>query len=282
MEKAEGGVNDVSRAGDNAAADWDGTRTPSGQLVPFGDAGAADWGIDHAIAMAKLAGAGEGELARPALCGTGLMLDRLQQLKLGQVSVRVEARKLRSAFSSTRVVAGRMSVSQGAAQCHRWNPVMAQIILDSWDVIVRKPAGNSVPTQNALGTLKHRDTPPTHLVPHTRHRRCLCPVQAPLPPSSPEARQAQNQEALRAAARAVTNLSPDVALYPDLPGLNPDPSSQRLPKQLHPGWLASKQRRPDMGALWSAAEQQHGVCGTRPMAMYERPQASSVAAVVLL
>lgn len=90
MEKAAGGMNDAIRAGGDAAADWDGMRTPSGQLVPFGDAGAADGGIDHAIAMAMLAGAGEGELARPALCGTGLLLDRLQQLKLGQVRVWVE------------------------------------------------------------------------------------------------------------------------------------------------------------------------------------------------
>lgn len=90
MEKAAAGVNDAGRAGDAAAVDWDGMWTPSGQLVPFGDAGAANGGIDHAIAMAMLAGAGEGELARPALCGTGLLLDRLQQLKLGQVRVWVE------------------------------------------------------------------------------------------------------------------------------------------------------------------------------------------------
>lgn len=39
------------------------------------------------MAMVGLVGEGEGELARPALCGTGLLLDRLQQLQLGQVRV---------------------------------------------------------------------------------------------------------------------------------------------------------------------------------------------------
>lgn len=92
---------------------------------------------------------------------------------------------------------------------------------------------------------------------------------------------AQEREAVKRASRATSNLPPGAQLYPGLPPLEVASQPQRMGKQLHPGWVASRQARPELGALWSAKEQQPGVVRTCPVALYERPRAQQVAEALL-
>ena len=60
-----------------------------------------------------------------------------------------------------------------------------------------------------------------------------------------------------------------------------DACLHRIQKQLHPGWVASRQARPEMCAMWNAEEQQRGVCNTRGIDLYRRPLPAEVAAASL-
>lgn len=80
-----------------------------------------------------------------------------------------------------------------------------------------------------------------------------------------------------AAATAAANVQSGTQLYAGLAPLEPlPPPPPRMGKQLHPGWVASRAARPDMAALWNAAEQMRGVCKTRPVAVYMRPKMADV------
>lgn len=109
----------------------------------------------------------------------------------------------------------------------------------------------------------------------------LAPSQAPPAGRRAPLDPAQREEAQRLAAGAAASVPSHATLYPGLPGLEPAPLPPRLGKQLHSGWVASHQSRPEMGDLWSAADQQRGVCSTRPVSMYVRPSAKDVARVLL-
>ena len=93
----------------------------------------------------------------------------------------------------------------------------------------------------------------------------------------------QHEEALRQAAVAAADVRPGACIYPELPSLDPAPPPPRLAKQLHPGWVAARagSLKPELGALWSAEEQQPGVCSTGPVALYRRPRAREVVEAML-
>eukprot|EP00955_Chlamydomonas_euryale_P112102 366112-Chlamydomonas_euryale.AAC.8 len=96
----------------------------------------------------------------------------------------------------------------------------------------------------------------------------------PLPPH-------QAHDAAVKAATAAANVPTDEQMYVGLPALEPPAPPPRVGKQLHPGWVASRAAKPEIGALWSEAEQTPGVCKTRPVAVYMRPKPADVSDALL-
>lgn len=90
------------------------------------------------------------------------------------------------------------------------------------------------------------------------------------------------EEARRRAATAAVHVPPGAALYRGLPEVEAEPREQaRLPKQLHPGWVASRSARPELASLWCARDHQMQVCHTRGVAVYTPPTPAAVAACLL-
>ncbi|GAX80608.1 hypothetical protein CEUSTIGMA_g8043.t1 [Chlamydomonas eustigma] len=90
---------------------------------------------------------------------------------------------------------------------------------------------------------------------------------------------AQREEALRKAATCTANIPTAACLYPPLPVVDPATiaAAPMAARQLHPGWVAGRSiHKPELGALWSAAEQQPGICNPRAMTYYSRPLPAEV------
>jgi len=96
-------------------------------------------------------------------------------------------------------------------------------------------------------------------------------------PSGAGLSQAEHEEIARRAATLASNIPPHVHLYGNLQPVEVEPQPIKVQKQLHPGWVASRQNKPDMRSLWKQEEQQPEVCNTRGVALYSRPSAQAVA-----
>ncbi|EFJ50437.1 hypothetical protein VOLCADRAFT_88779 [Volvox carteri f. nagariensis] len=88
------------------------------------------------------------------------------------------------------------------------------------------------------------------------------------------------EEAARRAATSAANVPPSVQLYRGLPVLE-DPEKlrpMRAAKHLHPGWVASRQLKPELEALWRPTDHAHEACNTRGVAFYMPPTTAEIAA----
>eukprot|EP00798_Chlamydomonas_sp_ICE-L_P022543 gene22543-29669_t len=93
--------------------------------------------------------------------------------------------------------------------------------------------------------------------------------------------QGRVEEAERMAAQAVSSYPPSTTMYDQLPSLELPPPAPRHQKQLHPGWVATRQTRPDIHTLWDAGGEQPGVCEPRGVDVWQRPTSLDVAALIL-
>ncbi|GFH11244.1 WD_REPEATS_REGION domain-containing protein [Haematococcus lacustris] len=91
----------------------------------------------------------------------------------------------------------------------------------------------------------------------------------------------RREEVARRVATVVTRVAPSAQLYPDLPPLDCVAVPKPPAKQLHPGWVAARQQKPELRSLWDAEEQQQQVCSAKGIAVYQRPDPHQVATACL-